>query len=122
MIEAGVESDLVRELGDELKLVMLREHINREDLLRLRFARILMSRLRVARPLTERLRIPTTPRIISFIGPTGVGKTTTIAKIAAELVINQKTPRPSVSRFRNRCWCEPITSSSDPAAGPGPAV
>lgn len=92
MIEGGVEADLVRELGDELKVVMIREHIVREDLLRLRFARILMSRLRVARPLTERLRIPTSPRIISFIGPTGVGKTTTIAKIAAEIVINQKKP------------------------------
>ena len=92
MMESGVEADIVRELGDELKVAMIREHINREDLLRLRFARILMSRLRVARPLTERLRIPTTPRVISFIGPTGVGKTTTIAKIAAELVIHQKRP------------------------------
>ncbi|MBS1982968.1 MAG: flagellar biosynthesis protein FlhF [Bdellovibrionales bacterium] len=92
VIEAGVEPELIRELGDELKMVMLREHITREDHLRMRFARILMSRLRVARPLGERLRNPGTPRVITFIGPTGVGKTTTIAKIAAEIVINQKRP------------------------------
>ncbi len=92
LIEAGIQEDLVREISDELKAVMLREHITREDLLRLQLARVLMARLRVARSLGERLRVPSTPRIITFLGPTGVGKTTTIAKIAAELVINQKRP------------------------------
>jgi flagellar biosynthesis protein FlhF len=92
LIESGVEEDLVREVGDELKIIMVREQISREDLLSMNLARILMSRIRVARPLSERLRIPNTPRMISFVGPTGVGKTTTIAKIAAELVINQKRP------------------------------
>lgn len=92
LLEGGVEPDLVREVGDELKLLMIREHITREDILRMQLARILMSRLRVARPLGERLRIPNTARMISFVGPTGVGKTTTVAKIAAELVINQKRP------------------------------
>jgi len=92
LIDAGIQEVLVREINDELKAVMLREHITREDLLRLQLARVLMSRLRVARSLGERLRVPSTPRIITFLGPTGVGKTTTIAKIAAELVINQKRP------------------------------
>jgi flagellar biosynthesis protein FlhF len=92
LIESGIQDDLVRDISDELKAIMLREHITREDLLRLQLARVLMSRLRVARSLGERLRVPSTPRIITFLGPTGVGKTTTIAKIAAELVINQKRP------------------------------
>jgi flagellar biosynthesis protein FlhF len=92
LIDSGVEEDLVREVGDELKILMVREQINKEDLLVMNLARILMSRIRVARPLSERLRIPNTPRMIGFVGPTGVGKTTTIAKIAAELVINQKRP------------------------------
>ncbi|HJP18573.1 MAG TPA: flagellar biosynthesis protein FlhF [Nitrospinota bacterium] len=30
------------------------------------------------------------PKVVSFVGPTGVGKTTTIAKLAAELSLNQK--------------------------------
>jgi len=92
LIEAGIEEDLVRDAGDELKAVMIREQLTQEDLLQLQLARILMSRFRVARPLGERLRIPTTPRVIAFVGPTGVGKTTTIAKIAAELVIHQRRP------------------------------
>lgn len=92
LIESGVEPELVRELGDELKIVMVKEQINKIDLARHQLARILMSRLRVARPLGERLRLPNTPRMISFVGPTGVGKTTTIAKIAAELVIHQRRP------------------------------
>ena len=92
LMDSGIDAEFVRELGDELKMLMIREHITREDILRLQLGRILMGRLRVARPLSERLRIPNTPRVITFIGPTGVGKTTTIAKIAAELVIHQKRP------------------------------
>ena len=30
------------------------------------------------------------PRFLCFVGPTGVGKTTTVAKLAAELMLNQK--------------------------------
>lgn len=92
LLNAGVDASIARELADELKMAMIREHITRDDILRLRLAKILMARLRVARPLTERLQVPTTPRLISFVGPTGVGKTTTIAKIAAEIVINQRKP------------------------------
>jgi flagellar biosynthesis protein FlhF len=92
LIDQGIDQDIVKGLADELKMVMIREHIVREDLLRLQLGRILMSRIRVAKPLSERLRRPNTPRVITFVGPTGVGKTTTIAKIAAELVINQKRP------------------------------
>ena len=50
-------------------------------------ARVLMSHVRVARPLAERLLESNNSRIISFVGPTGVGKTTTLAKIAAEIVL-----------------------------------
>jgi len=43
--------------------------------------------LRVAPPLT----VPADgrPRLMAFIGPTGVGKTTTIAKIAARYFLNE---------------------------------
>ena len=33
-------------------------------------------------------RLATTPKVIVLVGPTGVGKTTTIAKLAADLMIN----------------------------------
>jgi flagellar biosynthesis protein FlhF len=66
---------------------MLRDHIREENVLVMHLARLLMSRMRVAKPLSERLLNPANPRMITFVGPTGVGKTTTLAKIAAELVL-----------------------------------
>lgn len=92
LIDSGVDQDLVRDIGDELKLTMVREQVTKEEIARAHLGRLLMARLRVAKPLGERLSNPATPRMIAFIGPTGVGKTTTIAKIAAELVINQHRP------------------------------
>jgi flagellar biosynthesis protein FlhF len=92
LLEQGVDAEIVRKCGDELKALMIREHMTQESNLRLQMARIVMSHVRVAKPLGERLRLPNTPRVITFIGPTGVGKTTTIAKIAAELVLHQKRP------------------------------
>lgn len=38
----------------------------------------------------EEAEVSQKPRIITFIGPTGVGKTTTIAKIASRYVVDQK--------------------------------
>ena len=90
LVEAGIDEKLIKNMADELKAIMLKEHLLEERVLKLHLARILMSRIRVAKPLAERLRVPSTPRIISFVGPTGVGKTTTLAKIAAELSLNQK--------------------------------
>lgn len=90
LVEAGIDEKLIKNMADELKVIMLKEHILDERVLRLHLARIVMSRIRVAKPLADRLRVPSTPRIISFVGPTGVGKTTTLAKIAAELSLNQK--------------------------------
>lgn len=90
LVEANIDEKLIMNMADELKSIMLKEHIVEERVLKLHLARILMSRVRVAKPLADRLRVPSTPRIISFVGPTGVGKTTTLAKIAAELSLNQK--------------------------------
>jgi len=48
--------------------------------------RYVASRIEVAGPTTLEGR---TPRVIAFIGPTGVGKTTTIAKLAAQFKLRQ---------------------------------
>ncbi|MDE6517381.1 MAG: flagellar biosynthesis protein FlhF, partial [Acetatifactor sp.] len=42
----------------------------------------------------EEAEVSQRPRILSFIGPTGVGKTTTIAKIASRYVVDQKKQVP----------------------------
>lgn len=44
----------------------------------------------LGRPDTIKPGIPGKPSIIIFVGPTGVGKTTTLAKIAANFVLNHK--------------------------------
>jgi flagellar biosynthesis protein FlhF len=90
LIESGITEDQVKSLGDELRNIMVREQVKDEGILRIHLARLLMGRLRVAKPLSERLLNPANPRMITFVGPTGVGKTTTIAKIAAELVLNSQ--------------------------------
>lgn len=44
----------------------------------------------LGRPDTIKPGIPGKPSVIIFVGPTGVGKTTTLAKIAANYLLNQK--------------------------------
>jgi len=44
----------------------------------------------LGKPETIRPGIPGKPSVIIFVGPTGVGKTTTLAKIAANYLLNQK--------------------------------
>jgi len=39
---------------------------------------------------TGRIKVDNPPKIIAFVGPTGVGKTTNLFKIASDLVINQQ--------------------------------
>jgi flagellar biosynthesis protein FlhF len=90
LIESGITEEQVKSVGDELRSLMLREQVKDEMVLRMHLARLLMGRLRVAKPLSERLLNPANPRLITFVGPTGVGKTTTLAKIAAELVLQSQ--------------------------------
>ncbi len=79
MIEADIDEPLARELVERLRG---EPHLDHADPLaaRARLAHMLESELRVAGP------IPVTPgagRVVALVGPTGVGKTTTIAKLAA---------------------------------------
>jgi len=69
------------------------------DALESHLARILRDQIGVAGPIACR---PGRRIIASFVGPTGVGKTTTIAKIAAELAIGQKrrTALVTIDTFR----------------------
>ena len=44
----------------------------------------------LGKPETIRPGVPGKPTVVIFVGPTGVGKTTTLAKIAANYLLNQK--------------------------------
>jgi flagellar biosynthesis protein FlhF len=46
--------------------------------------------LKLGQPKTIELNVDQKPKFIFFIGPTGVGKTTTIAKIASKFKVNEK--------------------------------
>jgi len=102
LLESGVSDEHIKKLGDELKALILRDHIVQGDSAKMAMAHLLMSKIRVAKSLSERLRNPANPRMITFIGPTGVGKTTTLAKIAAELVMqrNQRVTLATTDTFK----------------------
>jgi len=80
------------ELAVELTLALHRqlrpEHLRQPEFVRQRLLDLLEKHVPAAGPIT---RTKTTgPHVIALIGPTGVGKTTTIAKLAANLKLREK--------------------------------
>jgi len=79
MIEADVDEQLARDLIDRLRH---ESHLDLANPLaaRARIAQMIEQELRVTGPITMP---PGAGRVVALVGPTGVGKTTTIAKLAA---------------------------------------
>ena len=75
----GVEDVLAEEMVRSLEGFEADDHQG----LRRALARDLLQRIQLAPPLSRRPG----KRVVAFLGPTGVGKTTTIAKIAADATI-----------------------------------
>lgn len=87
LIEADVDEDLARELIDRVRADASDSELADPVLLRARIARLIESEIVTLGP------IPITPgrrRLVAMVGPTGVGKTTTIAKLAAIYRLKQK--------------------------------
>jgi flagellar biosynthesis protein FlhF len=79
LIDADVDEESARELLDRLRRETSLD-LRDEQAVRERLARLLETELRVAGP----IRIAAgSGRVVALVGPTGVGKTTTIAKLAA---------------------------------------
>ena len=85
LIDAEVSEDLARELVDRLR----KDAGETEDsvLLKARTARMIEEEISVSGPIET---TPGTCRIVALVGPTGVGKTTTIAKLAANFRLREK--------------------------------
>jgi len=77
----GVESKFARRLMEEVKKKIPPEEINNFSYVKIYVARMFMQVLKV-NPAPTRKKGGQGPKILTFLGPTGVGKTTTLAKIA----------------------------------------
>ncbi len=80
LIEADLETEIARELITAVHQIANPRELATVSLLRQRVLREMANRIRTSGP----VRIPVGQRrVVALIGPTGVGKTTTIAKLAA---------------------------------------
>ncbi len=87
LIEADLDEDLARELIERVRADASESELADLVLLRARIARLIESEIVTLGP------IPITPgrrRLVAMVGPTGVGKTTTIAKLAAIYRLKQR--------------------------------
>jgi flagellar biosynthesis protein FlhF len=81
----GVPADLAKNIVLEIIPELRGSIAGEEDIARMALTSALSSRLTFA---PEPLQ-PDNDRILAFVGPTGVGKTTTIAKLAARVALQQ---------------------------------
>ena len=87
MIEAEVDEDLARELIERVRKTMRPDNLGDPLLVKSRIAELIENEMSVAGPIPT----PNGQRsLVALVGPTGVGKTTTIAKLAANYRLREK--------------------------------
>jgi len=84
-----VSEDLIEDLLAELQLQLTGEQLAQAPLVRQRLLELMARRVVAAEPPADKGRTGKA-RVSAFIGPTGVGKTTTIAKLAANFKIRER--------------------------------
>lgn len=87
LLDAEVEEGLARELVEELRAATSTTDRGDPLLLEARLKRLLSAEISVGGAI--RL-VPGECRVVALIGPTGVGKTTTLAKLAAHFRLREK--------------------------------
>ncbi len=87
LIEADVNEDLARELVDRVRHHAHAEDANDPSRLKQQLAQMIEQEIRVAGPIQI---TPGRRHLVALVGPTGVGKTTTIAKLAANHRLREK--------------------------------
>lgn len=87
LIQAAVGDEIAQDLVHRVRQTLSSKQLTDPERVRQELARIIADRLPVAGPIT--LMGGPAPKIVALVGPTGVGKTTTIAKLAAEFSIRQ---------------------------------
>jgi flagellar biosynthesis protein FlhF len=87
LIDSEVSEDLARELVERVRCGLSVTDLNDPVLTKSRILRMIEEEIRVCGP----IRItPGQRRTVALVGPTGVGKTTTIAKLAADFRLRQQ--------------------------------
>jgi flagellar biosynthesis protein FlhF len=89
LLRQDVEEDIAIELMDQLRLSLVGMEQPDSKLIADRLCDLIASRIRVAAPATPPTARTGRPWVIALIGPTGVGKTTTLAKLAANYKLRQ---------------------------------
>ncbi len=87
LIDADLREDVARDLVDRVKRASGDEPLADVALARMRVARMLEEEIAVTGPI---LVTSDRRRVVALVGPTGVGKTTTIAKLAAHYRLREK--------------------------------
>lgn len=87
LIEADVNDDLARELVDRVRREMSPRDLSDPVLVKNHLMRMIADEIDTTGPIRV---TPGTRRIVALVGPTGVGKTTTIAKLAANYRLKEK--------------------------------
>ena len=87
LLDGEIPEDMARELIERVCRNADPRDADDSLLLRARVARQLEDEIRVSGPLVVQ---PDRTRVVALVGPTGVGKTTTIAKLAADFRLRQR--------------------------------
>lgn len=87
LIEAEVDETIAREWVDEIRRDADARTIADAALMKVRVIELLEGEIKVAGPIATE---PGRSRVVALVGPTGVGKTTTIAKLAANYRLREK--------------------------------
>jgi flagellar biosynthesis protein FlhF len=88
LVENQVAEDLASDIIKTLQTQLRPEHLGSKEFVRQKLADQLEKLIPAAGPIHRTKTVG--PHVVALIGPTGVGKTTTIAKLAAHLMLRQK--------------------------------
>ncbi len=87
LIDAEIDEDLARELVEQVQRGATEHDLQDPLLLKGRIAKTIEAELRVSGP----IQTPASgTHVVALVGPTGVGKTTTIAKLAANFRLREQ--------------------------------
>ncbi|MEO6435976.1 MAG: flagellar biosynthesis protein FlhF, partial [Tepidisphaeraceae bacterium] len=87
LVENQVERQLAEEICKTIHRTLRPDHLAQKQFVRDKIAEQIEKLLPVSGPIVR--TVATGPHVVALIGPTGVGKTTTIAKLAAKLKLDE---------------------------------